>query len=184
MLGTVSLAFSLLGVDTGATITDNGGNLIGTAAAPVDPLLGPLADNGGPTLTHALMPGSPALDAGDPAAVAGMNGVPEFDQRGAPFTRVYDVDGVGGPRIDIGAYEAQPFTLVVDTLADESDGDFSAGDFSLREAIEFANTHAGHDTIEFSPALTASGPATIVLTHGELAITDAVTIRRPWRRSV
>ena len=68
---------------------------------------------------------------------------------------------------------------MVDTLVDESDGDFSAGDFSLREAIEFANSHAGHDTIEFSPALTAGGPATILLTHGELAITDAVTIDGP-----
>ena len=53
-----------MGVDTGATITDNGGNLIGTAAAPIDPLLGPLADNGGPTLTHALLAGSPAINRG------------------------------------------------------------------------------------------------------------------------
>ena len=54
--------------------TNLGGSLIGTAAAPIDPLLGPLADNGGPTLpdgskmlTHALLPGSPAINAGDPA---------------------------------------------------------------------------------------------------------------------
>ena len=100
--GSLAAAFSLLGVDTGATITDNGGNLIGTAAAPIDPLLGPLADNGGPTMTHALLPGSPAIDAGDPAAVAGVSGVPPFDQRDEPFTRVY---GVG---IDIGAFELQP----------------------------------------------------------------------------
>ena len=39
---------------------------------PIDPMLGPLADNGGPTLTHALLAGSPAIDAGDPAAVAGV----------------------------------------------------------------------------------------------------------------
>ena len=131
--------------------------------------------------THVRMPRplSPALDAGDPAAVAGIGDVPEFDQRGNPFTRVYDVDGVGGARIDVGAYEAAPFTFVVDTLADENDGDLSPGDFSLREAIDFANTRAGHDTIEFSPALTAGGPATILLTHGELAITDAVTINGP-----
>ena len=64
--------------------------------------LGPLTDNGGPTMTHALLPGSPAINAGDPAAVAGVDGVPVHDQRGAPFTRVY------GGRIDIGAVEAIP----------------------------------------------------------------------------
>ncbi len=96
------VAFSLIGVDTGATITDNGGNLIGTAAAPIDPLLGPLADNGGPTMTHALLAGSPAINRGDLTALAGVGGVPEFDQRGAPFGRVFN------GRIDIGAFELQP----------------------------------------------------------------------------
>jgi hypothetical protein len=57
-----------------------------------------LADNGGPTETHALVPGSPAIDAGDPA----IPSPPEFDQRGPGFPRV--VNGV----IDIGAYEVQP----------------------------------------------------------------------------
>ena len=61
-----TLSFTVLGVDTGASITDQGGNLIGTTASPTDPKLGPLADNGGPTMTHALLAGSPAIDAGDP----------------------------------------------------------------------------------------------------------------------
>ena len=48
-----------------------------------DPLLGPLQDNGGPTFTHALLPGSPAINAGDP------NFPPEgYDQRGPGFDRV------------------------------------------------------------------------------------------------
>jgi CSLREA domain-containing protein len=63
----------------------------------VDPMLGPLADNGGPTQTHALLEGSPAIDAG------GADGCPEHDQRGAP--RPFDGDGVGGPVCDIGAFE-------------------------------------------------------------------------------
>jgi PKD repeat protein len=67
---------------------DPTGNLLN-----VDPQLGPLANNGGPTLTHALLPTSPAINAGDNADA------PEFDQRGAPFRRV-----VGGT-IDIGAFE-------------------------------------------------------------------------------
>src|SRR5262249_34056431 len=43
---------------------DAAGNLIGSEAGPLDPLLDPLADNGGPTQTHALRPGSPAIDHG------------------------------------------------------------------------------------------------------------------------
>lgn len=56
-----------------------------------DPLLAPLADNGGPTMTHALLPGSPALDRGNNAAFLAT------DQRGA--------DRVSGVRADIGAFE-------------------------------------------------------------------------------
>ncbi len=98
--------------DTGNGITSfqsNGYNLVGTGnrafsfnqlgdhIGVLDPHLAPLADNGGPTKTHALLAGSPALNAGDPAAVAGAVGVPAFDQRGNPISRV------AGGRIDIGA---------------------------------------------------------------------------------
>lgn len=131
----------------------------------IDPLLAPLADNGGPTLTHALLPGSPAINAGDPSLVAGVGETPEFDQRGTPFRRI------AGGRIDIGAFEAQ--SLVVDTLVDESDGDYSPGDFSLREAIELANQIASLNTIEFDPSLSGG---TILLTQGELTISQAVNI--------
>jgi hypothetical protein len=64
-----------------------------------DPQLGPLADNGGATLTHAPLPGSQVIDAGDPLAVAGVGSTPEFDQRGVGFDRV------AAGRIDIGAFE-------------------------------------------------------------------------------
>ena len=63
-------------------------SLIGTIAAPVDPKLAPLGNYGGPTQTHALLPGSLAINAGDPATITA-------DQRG--------VAPVG--RRDIGAYE-------------------------------------------------------------------------------
>ena len=59
--------------------------------------LGPLADNGGPTLTHALLPGSPAIDAGDNLDA------PATDQRG--IIRPQDADGDGKAVIDIGAFE-------------------------------------------------------------------------------
>jgi hypothetical protein len=67
---------------------------VGTAANPIDPLLGPLQNNGGPTATHQLLAGSPAIDAGDPLFV-GLS----FDQRGTGFNRI--VNGT----VDIGAFE-------------------------------------------------------------------------------
>jgi hypothetical protein len=87
--------YNLIGDGTGMTGLSNGvnGNLVGSAVAPIDPLVGPLQDNGGPTLTHALLVGSPAIDAGD------NTGATAFDQRGPGFPRI--VNGV----IDIGAYE-------------------------------------------------------------------------------
>jgi hypothetical protein len=90
-------SYNLIGDGTGMTGLSNGvnGNLVGSASAPIDPLLGPLADNGGPTLTHALLSGSPAIDAGD------NTDAPEWDQRGPGFRRI--VNGT----IDIGAFEVQ-----------------------------------------------------------------------------
>jgi hypothetical protein len=62
-----------------------------------DPLLGPLQDNGGPTFTHELLSGSPAIDAGNPNFVP----PPWYDQRGPNFWRVRN------DRIDMGSFEAQ-----------------------------------------------------------------------------
>ena len=89
--------YSIIGDATGAVPGSGVGSFIGTATQPIDPLLGPLADNGGPTATHALLPGSHALNAGDPSSF----GESPDDQRGPGFSRI--IEG----RIDIGAYEAQ-----------------------------------------------------------------------------
>ena len=70
-------------------------------ALPVALRLDPLADNGGPTPTHALLPQSPAIDAG-PAA-GGTEGCASQDQRGRP--RPADGNGDGTARCDIGAFE-------------------------------------------------------------------------------
>ena len=67
--------------------------------------------------------------------------------------------------------------VTVTTLSDTVD--FTDGQTSLREAIFAANTVPGADTIQFSPSLTSGGPAKILLTGGELAITDALTIDGP-----
>ena len=69
-----------------------------------EPLLGSLADNGGPTKTHALLPGSPAIDKGK-NFVSGST----TDQRGTGFARTYDdpaiMNATEGDGTDIGAYE-------------------------------------------------------------------------------
>jgi len=91
--------------DVVGTIASQGHNLIGFSAwgsgyhetdlLDVNPRLGLLQDNGGPTRTMALLPDSPAIDAGD------NTDAPEFDQRGEGFPRVVN------DRVDIGAYEVQ-----------------------------------------------------------------------------
>jgi len=94
----ISLGFNLVGQADVLSGMSNGVNndLVGTAANPINPLLSPLQANGGPTLTQALLPGSPAIDAGDDSLL----GPPEnltTDQRGSPR--------LSGAHVDIGAFE-------------------------------------------------------------------------------
>jgi hypothetical protein len=64
----------------------------GPALIGVDPLLGPLAANGGPTETHALLAGSPAIDAGDPRPPADRGTrCPTLDQRGVARNGICDI---------------------------------------------------------------------------------------------
>jgi hypothetical protein len=120
--GNVTLAHTLVASNTAPSSPDVygafgtlGHNLIGNDQGSlgfipsdvlnVSPRLGVLAFNGGPTLTHALPNGSPAVNAGDPAYANAA----EFDQRGPGFLRRR------GIRVDIGAYEFQ-------TPDDDEDG--------------------------------------------------------------
>jgi len=123
--------YSLIGNSAGSGLTrapigspDDEGNLIGgpSSRTEINPRLGPLADNGGPTPTHALLSVSPAIGAGDPALLQGDAGTPEFDQRGAPFARVAE------GRIDIGAFELQPEEGILSADFD-TDGDTDGSDF-------------------------------------------------------
>src|SRR5207247_1199975 len=79
--------------------SDDGGGFLNGAGDQIntDPLLGPLQDNGGPTFTHELLTGSPAIDAGDPK----FTPPPYYDQRGPDFWRVRN------GRIDVGSFEVQ-----------------------------------------------------------------------------
>ncbi|HZP40334.1 MAG TPA: right-handed parallel beta-helix repeat-containing protein [Candidatus Binatia bacterium] len=107
--GAVTLANAILASSTGGNCGGvglaSGGHNIDDAGAcgfagagdrTGDPGLGPLADNGGPAPTHALLPASPAIDAGDPALC------PASDERGVART---DGDSDGTVVCDVGAYE-------------------------------------------------------------------------------
>ena len=100
----VSQGFNLIGNADGVTAFNGVGDQIGTTAAPLDPHLGPLADNGGLTLTHALLSNSTALDAGSNALAKDPNVTLETDQRGAG--RIADsLDPDSLAVVDIGAFE-------------------------------------------------------------------------------
>ncbi|MEM6777462.1 MAG: ELWxxDGT repeat protein, partial [Planctomycetota bacterium] len=144
-------------IDARNTLVESGGSAINGVNVgnifDVDPQLGPLAANGGPTQTHKPALSSPVVDAGNNtlATAAGLT----TDQTDA--TRLFGT-------VDIGSVELQePVQLIVSTLVDENDGDYSPGDLSLREAIALA-TARGISGVTFDPALTASGDAILDLT--------------------
>ena len=146
--GTLSLTNTIIannpGGDCYGSVTSLGYNLDndGTCSlnatgdkSNVDPKLGPLQDNGGPTFTHALLPGSPAIDAGNPAA-PGSGGLAcsANDQRGVARPQ--------GTRCDIGAFEFAPLqsgSLVVTKTGDTNDAVCDT-DCSLREALAVASS--------------------------------------------
>ena len=150
------------------TFNSQGHNLIGstqynsgwiaTDLIGVDPRLDPLGNNGGPTQTMALLPGSPAIYAGT------STGAPSTDQRG--YTRFAGTD--------IGAFQfwtnnsvwLEPSTYTVSNLLDDG----STG--SLRWALTQANYHYGPDTINFDPSVFAT-PQTISLGGSQLGLSDS-----------
>jgi hypothetical protein len=97
--GTVNADFTLVQDDTDATLV-GADNDVGS-----DPLLGALADNGGPTETRLPLFGSPVINTGDPAFAP----PPDFDQRGSGFPRAIAT-------VDKGAVEAPP--TIVSILID------------------------------------------------------------------
>lgn len=130
--GTVRLRNTLLfgnaaseGPDAYGLIDSQGCNLIGQTNGATgfgesdlvhaDPKLGPLQDNGGPTWTHALLTGSPAIDAGNSGGLL-------TDQRGQPRTvdNPAVANATGGDGTDIGAFEADPVLRFTEARADGS----------------------------------------------------------------
>ena len=94
--GVSSIGNNLIGINADCNYRAGPSDLVGTSHQPLNPLLGPLRNNGGPTGTHALMALSPAIDAGR------SESEPSLDQRGVPRAQI--------GRTDIGSFERQPAT--------------------------------------------------------------------------
>jgi hypothetical protein len=139
--GTLTISNSIVGYNTGADVlrastslvlTLAGKNLVEDASIPAgtnvingDPKLGPLQDNGGPTLTHAPLAGSPVINAGNSSAIPvdtyDLDGDLDtteptpLDQRGIAFIRIF------GAAVDIGSYEVSAFEPTLTSATTQED---------------------------------------------------------------
>jgi hypothetical protein len=167
--------------DVAGTLNSLGHNLIGNTSGGsgfastdllnVDPMLGPLQDNGGPTYTQALLPGSPAINAGDNTAA------PPFDQRGEGYPRV-----VGGT-IDIGAFEVQASSAVVADAGFEAPSAGPAGSYGsylYRPAGAPWTFSGGAGVAANGSGFTAGNPSApeggqVAFLHGTGSVSQAVS---------
>ena len=172
----VSLGNNLVGITDGLFATGTPfdpalGDISGTAASPVAARIGSLADNGGLTQTHALLTGSPAINAGNNAAVT----APPFR---SPFT---DQSGkrralpVGGS-VDIGAFEYQPVGGAAPFVVRNTN---DSGVDSLRNAVGEAIA-AGGGSVVFDAGVFATAQV-IHLTTGQIDLSGSVEISGPGR---
>jgi len=161
----ISWGYNLSNDAAGGDATTGPGGLLNATGDQrnTDPLLGPLQDNGGPTFTHALLVGSPAIDAGDPNFDPNNFTPPLItDQRGSGFARVVN------SRVDIGAFEVQqpPYAAQVQQPINP-DG---SSVFNVRRGVvpvKFTLTQGGVATC-------ALPPATIALTRTSGGTTGAI----------
>jgi CSLREA domain-containing protein len=162
----------LVGTSPVAGLSDGtNGNIVVANASALD--LGTLANYGGPTQTIALLNGSRAIGAG--TAISGIFS----DQRGyGPLPSSPDIGAY-----QTGAVAPETPSLVVTTTADTL---FGTGT-SLREAVAYAESLGGSQTVTFASSLTSSSAATITLTQtgdstagsSALGIDSNITIQGP-----
>jgi hypothetical protein len=145
---------------SGGLVNGTNGNQVGVA----NPGLAPLADNGGPTQTHALLIGSPALDKGSNALAPSVN-----DQRGPAFARILDsADADATATIDVGALEQHP---LVSVIANQTmPGSFrSTSTSATRRSVSTRSSglrtiRRSCRTLTITPATDQSGTAQITVT--------------------
>lgn len=161
----------------GATVVSNGNNLAsdggsgllnaGTDLLNTNPKLAPLGNYGGPTPTHLLLPGSPAIDAGSDSAS------PAYDQRGGWRAQ--------GAHVDIGAVEVN--RLLVTSAADPGDG-VCDGTCTLRDAMLGAAAAGGKLVDVQFDASAFAAPQTINLASALPDITGFVDVYGPGARGL
>ncbi len=128
------------GTDCVSCGTQSSNNLISTPSNIIDPNLGPLQYNGGPTETMLPLTGSPAI-------ATGLSSTLSTDQRGDPRPAGNDIGS------DLGAVETTPLTVT--TTADTTNSGTScdgSATCSLRDALTLTNSNGGND-IEFATGL-------------------------------
>lgn len=114
-----SSGHNLIGKTDGSIGFGAASGILGTIAAPINPLLGPLQLNGGETATLALLPGSPAIETGDDS-LAGA------DQRGFPRPNAAHVD-IGAYELDISGFPPLSVAALGQTIGSQNSvtGDYS-----------------------------------------------------------
>lgn len=176
----VEASFSASVFVGGSPVPNPNGDIVGTVTLNriIDPLLGGLQNNGGPTNTRLQLFGSPSINRGNNCVLD--NTCPSLN---LPSPLTTDQRGTGFPRqvsasVDIGATEGEttaPASFTVTTLADnESDG-CAINQCTLREAITAANDSPDTNVINFQNGLTG----TILLTNGQLVPSTNMTIQGP-----
>jgi uncharacterized delta-60 repeat protein len=156
--GTFSGSYNLVGNaihSVGLSSSSPYYNQLGTTSSPINPLLAPLGNYGGPTQTMALLPGSTAI-----GYVPAGSAATTLDQRG--FARLAQSNAAS----DIGAFQTQTDPLFVNTNQDDPIG---TGQLSLRDAINLANAEGGDQTITFAPSVDGQ---MIALNGNALVIND------------
>lgn len=158
----ISDGHNLLGNNHGCTGLTNGvnGDQVGSAGTPLNALLGNLQNNGGPSETHALLAGSPALNAGDP------NTCPATDQRGAGRPQ--------GGGCDIGAYEMPTVMFAQSAFVASDTASVAALSARLEAAapfgvsVDYATSNgtalAGVDYTARTGSLTVNSPTPLTFT--------------------
>ncbi|MEQ1761709.1 MAG: FG-GAP-like repeat-containing protein [Pyrinomonadaceae bacterium] len=138
---------NLVRIGEGSTGIDNGvnGNLVGTSAAPIEALLGPLSDNGGLTFTRAPLAGSPAIDSGTNSVTNPITSqLLTIDQRN--FVRIWPVGGtIDRGSVEIGTPESLPSAAVPDLQALSDSGSSNTDNIttSISPTFDVANTIPG-----------------------------------------
>ena len=150
---------ALGGPDVFGTFTSQGNNLIGNMSGGSgfvtsdktvpDPQLGPLADNGGQTMTRALLPGSPAID----VANAALASAPTKDQRGVVRPQ--------GAAADIGAFEVDATPTVTKATPLASRVSPKANVVATFSEPMDANTLRNPDTLKSTTFVLKKGATTV-----------------------